>query len=47
MRIRAITIGQIVPFLFKNDALESFMEEKLENFANFNDELVEEFGKIN
>jgi uncharacterized protein (UPF0210 family) len=47
MRIRAITIGQIVPFLFKNETLETFMEEKLENFANFNEELVERFEDIN
>jgi len=47
MRIRSITIGQIIPFLFKNETLESFMEEKIENFIEFNKELVERFEGIN
>ncbi len=47
MRIRAITIGQLIPFLFKNETLEVFMEEKLENFTNFNKELIEKFEEIN
>ena len=47
MRIRAITIGQIIPFLFKNETLETFMEDKLENFTAFNAELVEKLEEIN
>jgi len=41
MRVRAITIGQIVPFLYENESLESFLEEKLENFQNFLDDFTE------
>jgi len=46
MKIRAITIGQIIPFLMKNETLEAFMEERLENFSNLNNELIEKFESI-
>ncbi len=47
MKIRAITIGQIVPFLYKNETILSFMQQNLENFSNFNDEIISEFEDIN
>ena len=46
MRIRAITIGQIIPFLYKNETILSFMQENLDNFANFNKELSNAFKDI-
>ncbi len=46
MRVRAITIGQIVPFLYKNESILSFMQENLENFSNLNKELIKEFEEI-
>jgi len=46
MRIRTITIGQIIPFLYKNETIESFLEDKLPKFQNFNNELIEEFEKV-
>ncbi|MCK4285936.1 MAG: DUF711 family protein [Candidatus Lokiarchaeota archaeon] len=46
MRIRAIAIGQIVPFLFKNESILSFMQENLENFSNLNKELINAFEEI-
>ncbi|MFX1455040.1 MAG: DUF711 family protein [Promethearchaeota archaeon] len=46
MRIRAITIGQIVPFLYKNESILSFMQENLENFSNLNKELISSFEEI-
>jgi len=46
MRIRAIAIGQIVPFLYKNESILSFMQENLENFSNLNKELIEAFKEI-
>ncbi len=46
MRIRAITIGQIVPFLYKNESILSFMQENLENFSDLNKELIKAFEEI-
>jgi len=46
MRIRAIAIGQIVPFLFKNESILSFMQENLENFSNLNKELINAFEEV-
>lgn len=46
MKIRAITIGQIVPFLLKDETFEDFMGEKLKLFSNFNAELIENFEDI-
>jgi len=46
MRIRAIAIGQIVPFLYKNESILSFMQENLENFSNLNKELINAFEEI-
>jgi len=47
MRIRAITHGLNIPFLARNETLDMYMEEKLENISNFNKELIEKFEKIN
>ncbi|MFX1326213.1 MAG: DUF711 family protein [Promethearchaeota archaeon] len=47
MRIRAITIGQIIPFLYKNESILSFMQENLQNFLLFNKELSNAFKEIN
>ncbi|MHA1439180.1 MAG: DUF711 family protein [Promethearchaeota archaeon] len=47
MRIRGITIGQSIPFLYNDDIVESFLEEKLEELSNFNAELLERFEKVN
>ena len=46
MRIRAIAIGQIVPFLYKNESILSFMQGNLENFSNMNKELIGAFEEI-
>jgi uncharacterized protein (UPF0210 family) len=46
MKIRAITIGQMVPFLYKNENILSFMQENLENFSNFNIELSNAFEDL-
>ena len=35
MRIRAITIGQMIPFLLKNETILSFLQDKLRNFSAF------------
>ncbi len=47
MRIRAITIGQNIPFLEKNEVLDEYMDKKLENFRVFNEDMIDEFKKIN
>ena len=46
MRIRAITNGQIIPFLYKNETILSFMQENLQNFSNLNNELINAFEEI-
>jgi len=46
MRIRAIAIGQIIPFLYKNESILSFMQENLENFSNLNKELTDAFKTL-
>lgn len=38
MRIRAITIGQMIPFLLKNETILSFLQEKLKVFSAFYNE---------
>jgi len=40
MRIRAISIGQIIPFLFKNESILSFLQGRLESFSKFNDMMI-------
>ncbi|MFX1328881.1 MAG: DUF711 family protein [Promethearchaeota archaeon] len=46
MRVRAITIGQIIPFLYKNEAILSFLQNKLSNFSSFYDELISKLEEI-
>ncbi|MFX0036819.1 MAG: DUF711 family protein [Candidatus Hermodarchaeota archaeon] len=46
MRVRAITIGQIIPFLYKNEAILSFLQAKLSNFSSFYDELISKLEEI-
>ncbi len=38
MRIRAITIGQMIPFLLKNETVLSYLQDKLKNFSSFANE---------
>ena len=45
MKVRAITIGQNIPFLYSNETILSYMQENLENFSNFNSEIIETFRK--
>lgn len=46
MKIRAITIGDKIPYLSEDEELKSTMEEKLFKFRRFNEDLIEEFDKI-
>ena len=46
MKIRAIAIGQIIPFLYKNESILSFMQENLEIFFNLNEALISAFDNI-
>ncbi|UCD01952.1 MAG: DUF711 family protein [Promethearchaeota archaeon] len=46
MRVRAISIGQIIPFLLKNESILSFLQEKLESFSMFNDMIINSFEDI-
>ncbi|UCC20096.1 MAG: hypothetical protein JSV62_02105, partial [Promethearchaeota archaeon] len=47
MRIRAVTIGQIIPFLFKNETILSFLQNKFENFSSFLNEFIDMLKEIN
>ncbi|MFX0058737.1 MAG: DUF711 family protein [Candidatus Heimdallarchaeota archaeon] len=46
MKIRAITIGQKIPFLTDDRILENSMKEKFEKFFIFNRELIENFDNL-
>jgi len=46
MRIRAISIGQIIPFLLKNESILSFLQKRLESFSKFNDMMITSFEDI-
>ncbi|MEE9378916.1 MAG: DUF711 family protein [Candidatus Lokiarchaeia archaeon] len=46
MRIRSITIGQIIPFLLKNETIFSFLQNRLENFSSFANELTSMLDEI-
>jgi uncharacterized protein (UPF0210 family) len=46
MKIRAITIGQKIPFLTDDKILENSMKEKFENFYIFNRDLIEHFDNL-
>ena len=47
MKVRAITIGQKIPFLSKNIVLENFLREKLSRFNLFNQELERALKDVN
>ncbi len=40
MKVRAITIGQIIPFLYKNETILSFLQDKLTNFSSFYKDII-------
>ncbi len=46
MKIRAITIGQKIPYLSENVIIESSLEQSLKKFYNFNADLVNRFRQI-
>ncbi|MFW9999344.1 MAG: DUF711 family protein [Candidatus Hodarchaeota archaeon] len=46
MRIRAITLGQIIPFLYKNETILSFLQDRLDIFSSFANELKNALKKI-
>ena len=45
MKIRAITIGQDVPFFNRNDEMEATLEKRFPLYTELNNELIEEFQK--
>ncbi len=47
MKIRAITIGQKIPFLAEDKVLENILEGKLEAFYSLNSELTKKFNDVN
>ncbi|MFX0031310.1 MAG: DUF711 family protein [Candidatus Hodarchaeota archaeon] len=47
MKIRAITIGQKLPFLVEDNELQSSLEKKLETFYSINRDLTRRFKDIN
>jgi uncharacterized protein (UPF0210 family) len=47
MRVRAITIGQKIPFLNEDSFLETFLREKLERAQQFNEEFIEQLRERN
>ena len=47
MRIRAITIGQKIPYLTENKLLENSLEESLQKFSILNDSLIDGFRQLN
>jgi uncharacterized protein (UPF0210 family) len=46
MKVRAITIGQKVPYLAEDKELENYMEQKLQRFYSFNNELIQKLNNI-
>jgi hypothetical protein len=46
MKVRAITIGQKVPYLAEDKELENYMEQKLQRFSSFNDDLIQKLNNI-
>lgn len=45
MKIRAITVGDKIPFLSEDKELESVMEERLFKYRRLNEDLIDEFEK--
>jgi len=46
MRIRAITSGQLIPFLYKSENILSLMQDNLNSFSNLNNELISAFENV-
>ena len=46
MKVRAITVGQKVPYLAEDRELENFMEQKLQRFYSFNNDLIQKLNNI-
>ncbi|TFF90046.1 MAG: DUF711 family protein [Promethearchaeota archaeon] len=46
MKIRAITIGQRIPYLIDDKVLETSLEESLQKFSKFNESLVSKFNQM-
>ncbi|MHA1491024.1 MAG: DUF711 family protein [Promethearchaeota archaeon] len=46
MKIRAITIGQKVPFFNTNQYFKSFLDKTCPSFSNFCNDLIDEFQKV-
>ena len=46
MKVRAITIGQKVPYLSEDKELENFMEQKLQRFYSLNNDLIQKLNDI-
>ncbi len=47
MKIRAITVGENIPFFNKNVNIDNYLEDKLYIFSNLCSELIDEFEKSN
>ena len=47
MKIRAITIGQKIPYLTDNKYLEDYLDEKLTFLSLINEKLLEQFNSLN
>ncbi len=46
MKVRAITIGQKIPYLAEDKELENYMEQKLQRFSSFNNDLIQKLNNI-
>ncbi|MFX0075121.1 MAG: DUF711 family protein [Candidatus Hermodarchaeota archaeon] len=46
MKVRAITIGQNVPYLAEDKEFENYMEQKLQRFFSLNNDLVQKLTNI-
>ena len=46
MKVRAITVGQKVPYLAEDKELENYMEQKLQRFSSLNNDLVQKLNNI-
>jgi len=46
MKVRAITVGQKVPYLAEDKELENYMEQKLQRFYSLNNDLVQKLNNI-
>jgi len=46
MKVRAITVGQKIPYLAEDKELENYMEQKLQRFYSFNNDLIQKLSDI-